>query len=37
MTPTEDLINGHKAIKEMLSIMSKIAEDIKANIPVQHN
>jgi hemerythrin-like domain-containing protein len=31
MTPTEDLINEHKAIKVMLSIMSKIAEDIKAN------
>jgi hemerythrin-like domain-containing protein len=31
MTPTEDLINEHKAIKIMLSIMSKIAEDIKAN------
>ncbi|MCU0473543.1 MAG: hemerythrin domain-containing protein [Bacteroidales bacterium] len=31
MTPTEDLINEHKAIKVMLSIMAKIAEDIKAN------
>jgi len=31
MTPTEDLINEHKAIKVMLSIMSKIADDIKAN------
>ena len=31
MTPTEDLINEHKAIKVMLSIMSKIAGDIKAN------
>ena len=31
MTPTEDLINEHKAIKVMLSIMSKIAENIKAN------
>lgn len=31
MTPTEDLINEHKAIKIMLSIMGKIAEDIKAN------
>jgi hemerythrin-like domain-containing protein len=31
MTPTEDLINEHKAIKVMLSIMSKIAEDIKEN------
>lgn len=31
MTPTEDLINEHKAINVMLSIMSKIAEDIKAN------
>ena len=31
MTPTEDLINEHKAIKMMLSIMSKIAENIKAN------
>ena len=31
MTPTEDLIQEHKAIKVMLSIMSKIAEDIKIN------
>ena len=31
MTPTEDLINEHKALKVMLSIMSKIAEDIIAN------
>lgn len=31
MTPTEDLINEHKAIKVMLGIMSKIAENIKAN------
>jgi len=31
MTPTEDLIHEHKAIKVMLSIMSKIAEDIKEN------
>lgn len=31
MTPAEDLINEHKAIKLMLSIMSKIAEDTKAN------
>ncbi len=31
MTPTEDLINEHKAIKIMLSIMGKIAEDIKEN------
>jgi len=31
MTPTEDLINEHKAIKVMLSIMTKIAENIKAN------
>ena len=29
MIPTEDLIHEHKAIKVMLSIMSKIAEDIK--------
>ena len=31
MIPTEDLIHEHKAIKVMLSIMSKIAEDIKIN------
>ena len=31
MTPTEDLINEHKAIKVMLSIMNKIAENIEAN------
>jgi hemerythrin-like domain-containing protein len=31
MTPTEDLIHEHKAIKVMLGIMSKIAENIKAN------
>jgi hemerythrin-like domain-containing protein len=31
MNPTEDLIHEHKAIKVMLSIMSKIAEDIKTN------
>jgi hemerythrin-like domain-containing protein len=31
MTPTEDLINEHKAIKIMLSIMGKIASDIKEN------
>jgi hemerythrin-like domain-containing protein len=31
MTPTEDLINEHKAIKVMLSIMSKIAENIMTN------
>ncbi len=31
MLPTEDLIHEHKAIKIMLSIMSKIAEDIKTN------
>ncbi len=31
MTPTEDLMHEHKAIKVMLSIMSKIAENIKAN------
>ena len=31
MTPTEGLINEHKAIKIMLSIMGKIAEDIKEN------
>ena len=29
MTPTEDLINWHKAIKVMPGTMSKIAEDIK--------
>jgi hemerythrin-like domain-containing protein len=29
MNPTEDLIREHKAIKVMLSIMSKIAENIK--------
>lgn len=28
MTPTEDLIREHNAIKEMLSIMSKIGENI---------
>lgn len=31
MTPTEDLINEHKAIKIMLGIMTKIAEDLKEN------
>jgi hemerythrin-like domain-containing protein len=31
MTPTEDLIHEHKAIKVMLGIMSKIAENITAN------
>jgi hemerythrin-like domain-containing protein len=31
MSPTEDLIHEHKAIKIMLSIMSKIAENIKTN------
>src|ERR1035437_5999341 len=31
MTPTEDLIHEHTAIKVMLSIMSKIAENIKTN------
>jgi hemerythrin-like domain-containing protein len=31
MTPTEDLIHEHQAIKVMLSIMSNIAENIKAN------
>jgi len=29
MSPTEDLIHDHEAIKVMLSIMSKIAEDIR--------
>jgi hemerythrin-like domain-containing protein len=29
MKPTEDLIHEHKAIKTMLSIMSKIAENIR--------
>jgi hemerythrin-like domain-containing protein len=31
MTPTEDLIREHNAIKEMLSIMSKIAGNIEAD------
>jgi hemerythrin-like domain-containing protein len=31
MTPTEDLIHEHEAIKVMLSIMSRIAENIKTN------
>jgi hemerythrin-like domain-containing protein len=31
MTPTEDLIKEHEAIKVMLGIMSKIAENLKAN------
>lgn len=31
MKPTEDLIHEHKAIKVMLDIMSKIAENIKKN------
>jgi hemerythrin-like domain-containing protein len=30
MLPTEDLINEHKAIKIMLSIMSKIADNIQS-------
>lgn len=31
MTPTENLINEHKDIVELLDIMSKIAESIKSN------
>ena len=31
MTPTEDLIHEHKAIKVMLKIMSRIADNIKTN------
>jgi hemerythrin-like domain-containing protein len=31
MTPTEDLTNEHNAIKVMLSIMNKIAENINTN------
>lgn len=31
MSPTEDLMNEHKAIKVMLSIMSRIAENITTN------
>lgn len=30
MIPTEDLIHEHKAIKIMLSIMSKIADNIQS-------
>jgi hemerythrin-like domain-containing protein len=37
MKPTEDLINEHKAIKVMLSIMSKIAENIKNDKGVDTN
>lgn len=31
MSPTEELIHDHDAIKVMLSIMSKIADNLKAN------
>jgi hemerythrin-like domain-containing protein len=37
MKPTEDLINEHKAIKVMLSIMSKIAENIRNDKGVETN
>ena len=32
MTPTEDLINEHNALKEMLSVMNKIAGNIKNDL-----
>jgi len=34
MTPTEDLIHEHKAIKVMLRIMSRIAENINAKFEI---
>jgi hemerythrin-like domain-containing protein len=37
MRPTEDLIHEHKAIKVMLSIMSKIAENIRNDKGVDTN
>lgn len=37
MKPTEDLIHEHKAIKVMLSIMSKIAENIRNDKRVDTN
>jgi hemerythrin-like domain-containing protein len=37
MKPTEDLINEHKAIKVMLGIMGKIAENIKNDKRVDTN
>jgi hemerythrin-like domain-containing protein len=37
MIPTEDLVHEHKAIKVMLSIMSKIAENINANKGFDNN
>ncbi len=37
MKPTEDLINEHNAIKVMLSIMNKIAENIRNDKGIETN